>query len=170
METKVCTKCGKEHPIEKYYTIKDKETGEVKYTYNYCSHCHYNKMTKATAKKWRKKNPKRWNEDVAKAQKAMFGRQREGVYMLVTTKGLYIGQTDKYEHRIHQHRNSKFKGNAKHKGAKVLFHMLIVEEYDRNRRREIEQFWINLLKPTLNKVHNPDWEREKKIGGKYIRK
>lgn len=170
METKVCSKCGKDLPLSEYYVIKANGTTRKKdYVYPYCKKDHY-KMTKPIAKKWRKKYPKRWKEDVSKAQKAMFGRQREGVYMLVTTKGMYIGQTDKYEHRINQHRNNDFKGNVKHKGAKVLFHTLIVEESNRKRRLEIEKFWINLLKPALNKVSNPDWEREKRVGGKFIKK
>ena len=171
MKTKVCTLCGKEYPITDYYVIKaDGIKRKSDYVYSYCKKCHYSKMTKATAKKWRKKYPKRWNEDVKQAQKAMFGRQREGVYMLVTNKGLYIGQTDKYEHRLNQHRNNDFKGNVKHKGAKILFHMLIVEENNRKRRKEIEKFWINLLRPALNKQDNPDWKRENKPGGKYIKK
>ena len=127
-------------------------------------------MTKHTSKKWRKANPKRWMQDVTKAQKAMFERHREGVYLIVSTKGLYIGQTDKYEHRIYQHRNSNFKGNVKYKGAKVLFATLLVEEYDPVKRREIEKKYIQLLRPALNIAANPDWEKEKRIGGKYIRK
>jgi len=127
-------------------------------------------MTKHTSKKWRKDNPKRWSEDVVKATKAMFERHREGVYLIVSTKGLYIGQTDKYEHRIYQHRNSNFKGNVKYKGAKVLFATLLVEEYDPVKRREIEKKYIQLLRPALNIAANPDWEKEKRIGGKYIRK
>lgn len=168
MSTKVCTMCNIDKPIEDYYTIITKR--QRPYTYSYCKKCHYEKMTKHTAKKWRKKNPKRWKEDVKTAQKAMFERDKKGVYMLITNKGMYIGSTDKYKHRINQHKNNDFKGNAKHKGAKVLFSMLIVEENNRKRRMEIEKFWINLLRPALNKQDNPDWKRENKPGGKYIRK
>lgn len=168
METKICSKCSKNLPITDYYTIKTKRRKD--YTYSYCKFCHYSKMTKHTSKKWRKENPKQWKEDVVKAQKAMYKRQREGVYLIVSTKGLYIGQTDKYEHRIQQHRTSNFKGNVKHKGAKVLFATLLVEEYDPVKRREIESKYIKLLRPALNKRDNPDWEKEKRVGGKYIKK
>ena len=168
METKICSKCSKDLPITEYYTIRNKNSKD--YTYTYCKKCHYSKMTKHTSKKWRKDNPKRWSEDVVKATKAMFERHREGVYLIVSTKGLYIGQTDKYEHRIYQHRNSNFKGNVKYKGAKVLFATLLVEEYDPVKRREIEKKYIQLLRPALNIAANPDWEKEKRIGGKYIRK
>ncbi len=165
MDTKVCTKCNTEKSIEEYYQIK--KTG---YIYSYCKKCHYYKMTKATAKRWRKDNPERWIKDVSKAQKAMWGRQREGVYLLLTTKGLYIGQTDKYEARIHQHRSSNFKGNMKYKGAKILYNTLLEEITDRQERLDREKFWIKKLKPNLNKMFNDNWEKEKRVGGKYIKK
>ena len=166
METKICTKCSKELPITDYYTIKSKTQRE--YTYSYCKKCHYSKLTKHTAKRWRKDNKKRWYADVKKAQQAMFDRQREGVYLLVTTKGLYIGQTDKYKHRIHQHKHSQFKGNMKHKGAKVLFHYLLEEIYDKQERLEREKFWIDKLRPALNKQFNPSYQ--KLFHGSYIKK
>jgi len=165
METKVCTKCNTEKSIEEYYQIK--KSG---YTYNYCKKCHYSKMTKATSKRWRKANPKRWIEDVSKAQKAMWGRQREGVYLLLTTKGLYVGQTDKYESRLNQHRFSNFKGNMKYKGAKILYTTLLEQVKDKDQRLEREKYWIQKLKPALNKQFNPDWIKEKKVGCKYIKK
>lgn len=168
METKVCSKCGKEYPLDYFYTIKDKVTGEIKYRYTYDKYCHY-KMTKPKAKQWRKKYPKRWQQDVRNAQKAYHERQKEGVYLLVTNKGLYVGQTDKYQSRILQHKNHDFNGNVKYYGAKVLFHMLIVEENNKQKRQEIEKFWINLLKPALNKMANPDWYKPG-MGKKYVRK
>jgi len=168
METKICTKCNKDLPLTEYYTIRNKNSKD--YTYLYCRKCHYSKMTKATSEKWRKENPKRWSEDVMKATKAMFKRHREGVYLIVSTKGLYIGSTDKYEHRIYQHRNSNFKGNVKYKGATVLYSTLLVEESDPVKRLKIEKKYIELLRPALNKRDNPDWEKEKRVGGKYIKK
>lgn len=158
METKICSKCGKEFPIDHYYTIKDKKTGEVKYRYNYCRADHY-KMTKPIAKKWRKKNPEQWSKDVQKAQKAMFERDRKGVYLLITSKGLYVGSTDKYEHRIRQHRNNDFKGNCKYKGAFVFYATMLEEIDSRKKRLEREKYWINKLKPALNKAHNPDYQK-----------
>ena len=124
-------------------------------------------MTKNTAKKWRKANPKRWMQDVSKAQKAMWSREREGVYLLVTTKGLYVGCTDKYNSRIQQHRNSNFKGNMKYKDAKIILHTLLVEENDRKKRLELEKKWIKKLRPALNQVHNPDWKKTSISGGGY---
>ena len=55
MTTKICTKCNTELPITEYYTIVNKKGR--RYTYNYCRKCHYSKMTKHTAAKWRKQNP-----------------------------------------------------------------------------------------------------------------
>ena len=100
----------------------------------------------------------------------MFARDKKGVYLLITSKGLYIGQTDKYRHRLMQHRNNDFKGNMKHKGAKVFYATLLKEENNAKKRRELEKYYIQKLRPSLNKVDNPDWEREKKPGGKYIKK
>ena len=163
METKICTHCNKDLPTSEYYVIR--KTG---YVYPYCRKCHYSRYTKRTAKIWRKENPKRWLEDVHKAQRAFFGRQREGVYLLITSKGLYIGSTDKYNHRINQHINNDFGGNMKHKGAKVLFHFLLEEIYDRKTRLKREKHWIGKLKPALNKAHNPDYQ--KIPNGTYIKK
>ena len=158
METKICSKCGKEFPIDHYYTIKDKKTGKVKYRYNYCRADHY-KMTKPTAKKWRKQNPEQWKKDVRKSLHAMFERDRKGVYLLVTTKGLYVGSTDKYKHRILQHRNSDFKGNCKYEGAVVLFSFMLEQIDSKRKRLQREKYWIAKLRPRLNKVHNPDYHK-----------
>ena len=165
METKICSKCDKNLSLDQYYVIK--KSG---YLYGYCKKCHYEKMTKATAAKWRIENKDRWVIDVRKAQKAMWKRDKQGVYLLITSKGLYVGQTDKYQARVNQHRNSNFKGNMKAKGAKVLYATLLVEEKNALKRRELEKKWIRKLRPNLNKEFNPDWEREKKRGGKYIKK
>ncbi len=164
MESKVCSKCDTEKSLDQYYLIK--KTG---YVYSYCKKCHYS-LTKPTAKKWRKKFPDRWKQDVRKAQKDMWDRQREGVYLLITSKGLYIGQTDKYESRIHQHRHSNFNGNMKYKGAKIFYATLLEEINNREERLDREKYWIKKLKPNLNKMYNDDWVREKKQGGKYVKK
>lgn len=154
-DTRKCSKCGKVKTLDHYYVVK--KTG---YRYAYCKHCHYHKMTKHTAKKWRKDNPKRWAKDVYKAQLAMFKRQRKGVYLLITDKGLYVGATDKYENRIWQHRNSKFKGNMLNKNAKVLYATLLVEENNRKKRLELEKKYIAKIRPALNKLHNPDYYKK----------
>lgn len=163
MNSKICTKCNVDKPITEYYTIVTKNNRE--YTYNYCKKCHYSKMTKHTSKKWRKQNPEQWKQDVKKAQQAMYDRDREGVYILITTKGLYVGKTDKYQHRVQQHRNNNFKGNVKAKGAKVLANFLLEEINDPKQRSIRERYWINKLKPALNRVGNPDYK--KTFGNKY---
>lgn len=169
METKICSKCGKDLPLSEYYVIKANGTTRKKdYVYSYCKKDHY-KMTKPTAKKWRAKYPKRWSEDVHKAQKAMFSRDRKGVYLLITSKGLYVGQTDKYEHRVKQHRNNNYKGNMKYKGATVFYATLLVEENNAKKRRELEKKWIKRLRPALNKEYNPDWKKPG-LGKPYVKK
>ena len=148
--TKKCTKCSQLKDTDDYYVVA--KTG---YVYPYCKKCHYG-MTKPTAKRWRKNNKKRWSEDVYKAQRAMFRRDKKGVYLVVTDKGMYVGQTDKYKNRMWQHKNSNFPGNIKHKGANIISSILLVEENDYNKRRALEKVWIRTLRPTLNLLHNPD--------------
>lgn len=151
MDTKVCTHCNKELPIDDYYLIK--KTG---YRYGYCKKCHY-KKTKPIAKKWRKDNRKRWNKDVIKATKAMWSRDRKGVYLLVTTKGLYIGATNKLKARIQQH-SSKTKGNVGYYGAKVLFSFVLAYEDNKRKRLDLERKYIEKYQPKLNQMYTKGFE------------
>ena len=157
MNTKVCTKCSTKKPNSEYYSITNKKTGK-QYTYSYCKKCHYEKMTKETAKKWRKNNPDAWLKAVHKAQRAYFSRQKQGVYLLVTNKGLYVGASDKLTSRIHQHKNTKYKGNVGYKGAKILYTKVLAEEKDYYKRLQIEKEWIKKLQPALNQLHTDKYQ------------
>jgi len=152
MTTKICSKCNKDLPLDNYYTIVNKRGKN--YTYTYCRKCHYSKMTKATAARWRKNNPERWRKDAHKALRAWYGRMNKGVYCLITTKGLYIGATDKVRARVAQHK-ANFPGNVGSKGAKILFWFILEKESNRKKRFEKEQKWIKLLKPSLNGKTGP---------------
>jgi predicted GIY-YIG superfamily endonuclease len=152
MTTKICSKCDKDLPLDNYYTIVNKRGKN--YTYTYCRKCHYSKMTKATAARWRKNNPERWRKDAHKALRAWYGRMNKGVYCLITTKGLYIGATDKVRARVAQHK-ANFPGNVGSKGAKILFWFILEKESNRKKRFEKEQKWIKLLKPSLNGKTGP---------------
>lgn len=152
MTTKICSKCDKDLPLDNYYTIVNKRGKN--YTYTYCRKCHYSKMTKATAARWRKQNPERWRKDAHKALRAWYGRMNKGVYCLITTKGLYIGATDKVRARVAQHK-ANFPGNVGSKGAKILFWFILEKESNRKKRFEKEQKWIKLLKPSLNGKTGP---------------
>jgi len=165
METKICSICNKELPIDQYYVIYSKKQNKD-YTYNYCKACHYVK-TKPIAKKWREENREQWNQDVKNALKAMFNRDLKGVYMLITNKGLYIGQTDKFRHRVHQHKNPNFKGNVAFKGAKILQSVLLEEIDDTKKRKQREKYWIKKFKPELNIHYNDDYYRD---GHQWIKK
>jgi len=151
MNTRECTKCSKELPIEDFYTIINKRTLK-KYTYTYCRKCHYNKMTKHTSAKWRKDNPKRWNVIAYKAQKDYWKRQKKGVYLLITTKGLYVGASDKITSRVLQHRGQQ-PGNVGHKGAKIITWFVLEEQNDKRDRLDAEKKWIKRLNPMLNQIH-----------------
>jgi len=147
METQDCTKCGETKPLEDYYTIKHKN--QKWYTYKYCKKCHYSKMTKKTSLQWREKNPDKWNKAAAKAQRDYLNRQSSGVYLLFTTKGLYVGQTSHIRSRIYQHKNYA-KGNVMDKGGKVISWIVLAYEDNYYQRRKLEKKWIERLQPALN--------------------
>lgn len=153
METQICTKCSTEKPLSEYYILKSK-TGGKDYLYKYCKKCHYHKMTKKTAKKWRQDYPDKWRHASKMSQRAWLGRQDAGVYLIFTTKGLYVGQSDHIKSRIQEHKLSKRKGCIGYYGAKYLFHVVLEYEDNKKRRLEIEKSYITILKPKLNIRHN----------------
>jgi predicted GIY-YIG superfamily endonuclease len=155
MDAKICTKCDTDKPIEDYYTIVNKNG--TQYTYNYCKKCHYSKLTKHTAKKWRKANPERWKQDALRANMAFRERQTAGVYLIFTDKGLYVGHSNAIPQRIKQHKTSNEPGHCKGKGAKYYHHIVLAEEDNYYKRCKLEKQYIQLLKPELNKMYNPDW-------------
>ena len=150
MSSKTCSKCNQVKPITDYYIIK--KSG---YVYTYCKKCHYSKMTKHTAAKWRKDNPEQWRKDIHAAQRAYWKRQRSGVYLLVTDKGLYVGATDKIRSRVSQHASSNYPGNIKHKGAKLITWFVLEQQQNKKKRLAAEKKWIKRLQPVLNKLHTP---------------
>ena len=150
MSSKTCSKCNQVKPMTDYYIIK--KSG---YVYTYCKKCHYSKMTKHTAAKWRKDNPEQWRKDIHAAQRAYWKRQRSGVYLLVTDKGLYVGATDKIRSRVSQHASSNYPGNIKHKGAKLITWFVLEQQQNKMKRLAAEKKWIKRLQPVLNKLHTP---------------
>lgn len=149
METRICTKCNASKPIDEYYTIITQRTGK-EYTYRYCKKCHYSKMTKYTSKKWRIDNPDTWRALVNRTMHNYRGRQKAGVYCIFTLKGLYIGASKAITSRIGQHKTSPRGGNILNKGAKYLFHIILTEESDKDKRDAAERYWIKKLQPALN--------------------
>ena len=147
MTTKICSKCDKDLPLDNYYTIINKRG--KRYTYTYCRQCHYQKMTKHTAAKWRKDNPKKWNKAVYKSLNAWYSRMDKGVYLLITTKGLYVGASDKIRARVMQHGGNQ-PGNVGIIGAKVITWFVLEKETNRKKRFAKEKKWIKRLKPALN--------------------
>lgn len=165
METKVCIECNKDLPLSEYYIVK--KTG---YQYRYCKKCHY-KKTKPIAKQWRKENPERWINDVKKAHKAWNSRQDGGVYLLVTTDGLYIGQSNNLKLRLRQHEDGHPIGIEQVKNTKLLYSSVLEIENDPDKRLRIEKRYIKKLKPELNLEHNPNFTRTgSKLRNKYMNK
>ena len=152
MTTKICSKCDKDLPLDNYYTILNKRGKN--YTYTYCRKCHYEKMTKHTSAKWRKDNPKKWRKAVHKSLYDWYGRMNKGVYLLITTKGLYVGASDKIRARVMQH-NGNQPGNVGAKGAKVITWFTLEKVSNRKERFAAEMKWIKRLRPALNKKTGP---------------
>jgi len=111
-------------------------------------------MTKHTSAQWRKDNPKKWSKAAYKALYAWYGRMNKGVYLLITTKGLYVGASDKIRARVMQH-NGNQPGNVQAKGAKVITWFTLEKVSNRKERFAAEQKWIKRLRPALNEKTGP---------------
>jgi len=150
-ELKQCTKCSKMLPEDNYYTVNNKKYNSS-YTYKYCKKCHYSKATKATAKRWREDNKEEWKQLSAEHGRRYRGKLQGGVYMVITDKGIYIGQTAHLRLRIKQHRRPDDKtGVCNWTDSKYLTSLIIKESNDKKERERLERFWIRALKPGLNK-------------------
>lgn len=153
METRWCTKCEVEHPIEDFYVIKTKRRdGSIRYyTYNYCRKQHY-KMTKPKRKQWVKDNPERIRFLQNKATKKYIENLPGGIYLIQTDIGLYVGQTQAIKWRIGQHKHSNQFGVAE-KGGKIISWVVLEYIDDPVKRLRREKYWIKTLQPALNVRH-----------------
>lgn len=147
---KHCSKCGTGYPPDHYYTVTNKKTGSV-YTYHYCRKCHY-KKTKPIREQWAIDNPERLHKLQYKATRKHLDQQVAGVYMIQTSKGVYIGESDHVKFRISQHRSENQYGSMAGRKAKILQWHIIEEINDKKERLKREKYYIKLLQPVLN-VH-----------------
>jgi len=151
METKRCTKCSEVKSISEYYLAKNKKTGN-QWHYNYCKACHY-LMTKPNRVKWGSSNPEKLKKANNKAMRDYRDRHTAGVYLLHTTKGTYVGQSESIEWRTILHKYNTG-GNVGGKGAEILSYVILEEIENRAKRMEREKYYIRKLRPDLNVQYN----------------
>ncbi len=152
-ETKICKDCKKELPISEYYLNKQKRGT---YPYPRCKSCHKKKMT-PIFNEWRKENREQWNKSMNSAVKAFKERSTAGIYLLHTDKGRYIGSSKHIQFRVHQHKDSTQKCIVSQMNCKILSYEILEEENDKERRLDLERYYVNELLPELNTIYHPDW-------------
>jgi predicted GIY-YIG superfamily endonuclease len=150
-ELKKCTKCSKMLPEDDYYTVFNKKYNST-YTYKYCKKCHYSKLTKHIAKKWREDNKEEWKQLAATTGARWRSNLQGGVYLVITDKGLYVGQTAHLLLRLRQHKNKQDKAGVTYwHNCNFITSLVIKECDDKKERQRLEKFWIKILSPSLNK-------------------
>lgn len=146
-QTQECNICGAVHPIEHYYTITQKN-GNF-YRYKYCRTCHYHK-TRPIRAKWSKENPERFDKLTYKAVRNHLDKQKSGIYLIKTDKGLYVGQSKHMKFRVSQQNTYKSPYSVRGKGGTILSWEVLEYVEDREKRKDREKYWIRKLKPALN--------------------
>lgn len=144
MVTKVCKRCDKDLPIEEYYI------GTHGWIYGSCKACHY-KKTKPIRKDWVKVNKKRANKLMLKAMNAWSNRCTPGVYLMETDKGMFVGASNAIEKRMFQQKCPKQPGPLTANNAKLISYTILEEVRERDERLQRWKYWIDVLKPSLNR-------------------
>ena len=144
MVTKICKTCDKDLPIEEYYI------GTQGWIYGSCKACHY-KKTKPIRKSWVRDNKKRARKLVLKAMNEWSKRCTKGVYVIETDKGSFVGASNAIEKRMHQQKCPKQIGPLSYNNAKFISYTILEEVEDRDERLQRLRYWIDVLKPSLNK-------------------
>lgn len=121
------------------------------------------KKTKPIAAQWREDFPQRWLKDVKKAHAAWRSRLDGGIYLLVTTDGLYVGESSQLKLRLQQHTRGDNFGIEVMKNTKLLQTHILEIENDTEKRKKLEKKYIKMIKPDLNIEHNS--EKYTKAGG-----
>lgn len=145
METKTCSDCRQNLPIEQYYVYKRKG-----YVYNWCKKCHY-KKTKPTRQRWVREYPDKARKITAKAMRMYVDRCTPGVYLLETTKGNFIGHSKSIETRMVQITAEQTFFPLQLNTADLISYTILEVIEEKDKREERKQYYIDLLQPSLNK-------------------
>lgn len=161
METKVCLDCSEDLPIEVFH-FSNKKKGIRK---SYCRNCSY-KRAKANIekdpiahyhymKRYYRENPEKYPGNyITKKMPAQCG-----VYKIdcVLTEDFYIGCSTNIRGRIYSHRKATGRGKQQNLYKLIKeygwesFNVEILELCDKENMFERETYWIQELKPNLNK-------------------
>lgn len=145
METRTCSRCNTSQPIDNYYVYK--KTG---YIYTWCKKCHY-KITKPIREQWVNDYPDKARKITSKAMRDYVDRQIAGVYLMETTKGIYIGQAKSIPQRLSQHLSLKMRGPLADYGGEFISLTILEEVKDDEERKRRKMYYIDLIQPSLNK-------------------
>ena len=75
--------------------------------------------------------------------------KKKGVYLATFDKGTYVGQG----RLIHRERFHKYGRSNVNSGDMILLDFIVLEYIqDETKRLKRERYWINKLKPTLNRT------------------
>lgn len=134
MESKVCTTCKLDKPLEEFYKHKKGKFGRN----SRCKKCSY------------KKRREHWMENREKyvhSSKVHREKTDSGVYCIKASNGTYVGQSKNIQLRISNHKSIKNSLTP----VESIIEWKILEKVQDSRERLIrEEYWIKKLKPTLN--------------------
>lgn len=137
MESKLCTKCKVDKPLEDFYRHRKGKFGRNPS----CKECSY----KNRKQHWVKNRDK-----YVLSSKKHRDKCTKGVYFIKATNGTYVGQSNTIELRIANHKSSK---NKLTPVEKIISWKILEEVENKKLRLKREDYWINKLNPTLNYLH-----------------
>lgn len=134
MDGKKCKRCSEYKPWSDYNRCK-----AAKYGYQtYCREC---------TKEYRKQYYANNKQAILSMHKDYLKQMDKGVYIVYTTKGRYIGQSEHIQSRIRHHKPWNDRSPVKTKVLKWE----VLEYIDSEEERLIrERYYIDKLKPELN--------------------
>jgi predicted GIY-YIG superfamily endonuclease len=134
--TKTCRKCGETKALKFFYRAKFGKLGRAS-TCKECCKIFWARPARENGRE--RKNINRYRFKLT-----------PGVYFIKATNGTYVGQSKEIEARVIQHRP----WNDRSPVEEVLSYEILEIVKDKTEREEREKFWIDKLKPTLNR-YNP---------------
>ena len=161
MDSKTCTRCGKDHPIENYH-YSDKKNGILKSVCKDCSYLYAKEFIEKDPlayeyymKRYRKDNPDKYpgNHRSKKTPPV------SGVYVIecLLTDDKYIGCSSNLRNRKYKHSRNVGKGKQANLSKLIkeygwdAFSFDVLELCDKSVIFERETHWIQELQPNLNK-------------------
>ena len=136
MESKVCTTCKVDKPLEEFFKNRNGKFGRNPS----CKECSYNNRKQHWVK-----NRDKYVESSRKHRE----KCTKGIYFIKASNGTYVGQSYAIELRISAHKSEK---NYLTPIDKILEWEVLEEVQNKRERLNREKHWIKKLKPTLNQI------------------